>query len=114
ARLDPLGNSFYSIARVVVSDGTNDSAFATVRVISLQPDTMPNGGSDGLPDAWMTEFFGNSDPTASPNFAAGADPDGDGVSNIDEFRIGTNPMDATSKLPLCGFLVTPRAPTDLT
>lgn len=97
-RVDPLGNSSYGIARVVVSDGTNNSAFATVRVISLQLDRKPEGGSDGLPDDWMMQFFGNTDPAANPDFAASADPDGDGITNLDEFRIGTNPMDSNSKL----------------
>jgi hypothetical protein len=46
----------------------------------------------------MTQFFGDTDPAANPDFAAGADPDGDGITNLDEFRIGTNPMDSNSKL----------------
>jgi len=97
-RVDPLSGTYYSLARVVVSDGTNDSAFASVRVISLMPDQKPDSGSDGLPDDWMTQHFGNTDPAANPNFAASADFDNDGINNLDEFRIGTDPTDPNSKL----------------
>ena len=45
---------------------------------------------DGLPDAWEQRFFGST--------AVGSleDPDGDGVTNLDEFRAGTHPLDAAS------------------
>ena len=41
--------------------------------------------ADGLPDDWETENFGNFDQTA------GGDPDGDGLSNLVEYAISTNP-----------------------
>src|SRR5690606_11296473 len=43
---------------------------------------------DGLPDAWEIEHFGHLD------FNAGADPDGDGFSNLQEYEAGTSPVDA--------------------
>ena len=43
---------------------------------------------DSLPDDWETQYFGNLDQTD------GGDHDGDGLSNLDEFRAGTNPADA--------------------
>ena len=43
---------------------------------------------DQLPDAWETRFFGN---TAQ---GAAGDPDGDGITNADEFKNGTNPASA--------------------
>ncbi len=44
---------------------------------------------DGLPDWWETLYFaGNADPNA--------DPDGDGMSNLAEYRAGTNPTDRNS------------------
>jgi hypothetical protein len=42
---------------------------------------------DGLPDWWEVQY-GQAD--------AGADPDGDGVNNLQEYRAGTNPLDARS------------------
>lgn len=47
---------------------------------------------DGLPDWWETEIFGNLTHSASQ------DEDGDGFSNLDEFRSATHPQDASSRL----------------
>lgn len=45
---------------------------------------------DGLPDDWELHWFGNLAQTAS------GDPDGDGVTNINEYRAGTDPTRATT------------------
>lgn len=42
---------------------------------------------------WAIQFFGDY---TTPNTAPGADPDGDGQTNADEFAAGTNPNSATS------------------
>ena len=63
-------------------------------MVSLQPDQRPGGVSDGLPDAWVAQFFGSSSANVNPN----ADADGDGVSNLNEFRLGTDPTNAASVL----------------
>jgi hypothetical protein len=41
--------------------------------------------SDGLPDWWEIQYFGNLSQTAS------GDPDGDGLTNLQEFQQGRNP-----------------------
>jgi beta-glucanase (GH16 family) len=43
--------------------------------------------------AWQTQYFGS--PT-NANAAAGADPDGDGMSNSQEFQAGTDPTNSAS------------------
>jgi hypothetical protein len=49
----------------------------------------PSGDSDGngLPDAWEQQYFGHIG--VDPN----ADPDGDGLTNLQEFQAGTDPTD---------------------
>jgi len=42
--------------------------------------------NDGLPDCWEIAYFG-SIYTYGPN----SDPDGDGLSNLQEFQLGTDP-----------------------
>ena len=63
---------------------------ARVRTDSITPGLDSDG--NGLPDAWELLNFGatNIDPTA--------DPDNDGMSNLDEYVAGTKPKDATSGL----------------
>jgi len=52
---------------------------------------------DGIPDAWKLINFGS---LANPNAAASADPDGDGKTNLQEYRDGTNPNNPNSALAI--------------
>ncbi len=51
---------------------------------------IDDSDEDGLPDSWEMAHFGNLAQSA------GDDPDGDGTSNIAEFRLGLNPADGSS------------------
>jgi hypothetical protein len=53
----------------------------------------PDSDGDGMSDDFET-FFGAIDPNA--------DTDGDGLTNLQEFQAGTNPLDATSNLRIVG------------
>jgi hypothetical protein len=59
--------------------------------------------ADGLPDAWQTLYFGSS---TSPNAAPGADPDGDGFSNLQEYLAGTNPTKPNEAPRISNFVFT--------
>jgi hypothetical protein len=50
--------------------------------------------ADGMPDAWETQYFNG---TSATNGAAGADWDGDGVPNLDEYLAGTNPTNGNER-----------------
>lgn len=55
--------------------------------------TSPNGqdtDNDGLPDAWETQYGLNPNDATGDNGASG-DPDHDGLTNIREFQLGTDP-----------------------
>ena len=93
---DQIAPFFWDRATLKLSDGTNDSPRFDVFVRSFRRDTQPSGAVDGMPDSWMQQHFGSTVP--SGNTLATADFDEDGISNIDEYRSGTNPADATSKL----------------
>ena len=53
---------------------------------------------DGIPDSWMMQYFGHTTGLAADNSRAQDDADGDGVSNLAEYRAGTNPTNALSYL----------------
>jgi hypothetical protein len=59
-------------------------------VASLTLDVAPakDDDADGMPDRWEETYLSSGDPTGT---APHADPDGDGISNVDEYRRGTNP-----------------------
>ncbi|MCW1923291.1 S8 family serine peptidase [Luteolibacter arcticus] len=58
---------------------------------------MIDTDNDSLPDWWESEEIGN---LAS---AAASDPDGDAVTNADEFLSGSAPLDGSSKLAFASF-----------
>lgn len=66
---------------------SNASAF--VQTDTIQPGAL---APDGLPIAWLLQNFGTT------NVDANADPDGDGMSNLQEYLAGTNPNDSNSVL----------------
>jgi len=68
----------------------NDTSghIAIGNVFTVEPATDTD--RDGLPDAWEVRYFG------STGVGPDDDADGDGVSNVNEYRAGTNPKDAAS------------------
>jgi len=77
--VDPLGH-------IVESDESNN----TFRFSVVVHEDL-NG--NGLPDWWEETYFGS----ASTNHSATADSDGDGCSDGDEWRAGTDPTNAVSR-----------------
>jgi hypothetical protein len=71
---------------VVDTGGRTRTVSATLHVVAAADDDR-----DGMPDAWeRREGLEPFDRLGTS--APGDDPDGDGVSNLDEFRAGTAPM----------------------
>ncbi len=64
---------------------TNNTAVAIAAILA-------DSDHDGIPDAWMLTYFGQ--PTGDAN----ADPDGDGMTNFQEYLAGTSPIDSANVL----------------
>ncbi len=88
----PVGQK---ISATATDPNGNTSEFsANVTVTTTDTD------SDGIPDAWMIAKFGHATGLASDKSRATDDADGDGMTNLQEFRAGTDPRNATSILRL--------------
>ena len=55
---------------------------------------------DGIPDDWRLFYFGQAEPDAANQSRAGDDPDGDDMTNLEEYIADTNPLDPASRLLL--------------
>ncbi len=67
---------------------------ATWNIGGNSAETANDADQDGMPDGWESRYgLASNDPSD-----ATADLDGDGLTNLDEFRAGTNPADAASTL----------------
>jgi len=73
--------------QLVARNGAGAVTSTVVNVSFLDPDCS------GLPVAWELAYFGATG--VDPN----GDPDGDGVSNYEEFLDGTSPTNANSVMP---------------
>ncbi len=60
-------------------------------------DRSASSFGDGIPDSWRLRYFGTLNNVLSQ---ASADADGDGATNDQEYRAGTDPNDASSVLRL--------------
>lgn len=80
-----------SIARVrvhntVLSDAEIAAKYNEEAVtFNRRPLTLQDADGDGMDDRWEQRFLGGTGATA------GADPDGDGLTNLAEFQAGTDP-----------------------
>jgi hypothetical protein len=63
----------------------------------LDPDVSQVG--DGIPNSWKLQYGFNPFDSG----LAAADPDGDGLSNLQEFLDGTNPLDSSSPFHVMGI-----------
>lgn len=87
----------------LVSDGLADSAPATVTVTV----SVADADGDGLPDWWTQLHFGHPTAEAADLSRVGDDPDRDGLTNLQEFAAGSDPLRGDSTLKMAGLTMAP-------
>ena len=75
------------------------------RLVSANPNLDSVG--DGIPNWWRQLYFGGNGTTTNvPGSCATCDPDGDGMSNLQEYLAGTNPTNAASRFTITSLAFT--------
>jgi hypothetical protein len=80
---------------VRVTDGGPGPLSDTKSFTATVNNVGPDNDNDGLPDSWET-LYGLSTNSAAGNNGANGDPDGDGMTNVQEFGAGTDPTNRAS------------------
>jgi hypothetical protein len=82
----------YIITATATASSSSSQFSNTVGLVATDTD------GDGIPDNWMNAHFGHPTGQAADNSRAIDDADGDGLTNFQEFRAGTDPVVASSRL----------------
>ena len=103
SKLETNGESVYTVTNAKATQSgaysvliTNIASSSGVASFSVNVSVLPDTDLDRVPDEWETA--NGFDPNLAGDMDG--DADGDGVSNRDEYRAGTNPRDPTSFLKL--------------
>ena len=94
--VNPASGGNYGRALYRHGDGVNCSPWQPVNVIVFRRDTSPANG-DGMPDNWMIGNFGNKVASAATNTNPDQDFDKDGLTNLQEYRLGTSPISGADR-----------------
>jgi hypothetical protein len=90
--------NFGDLLQMGSGDADGDGLLNSAELAAGTNPMLSDTDADGMPDGWETQYGFN--PTSGAD--AGADPDLDGASNVQEFSAGTDPTSAASVPPSGG------------
>ena len=77
---------------------TNLAHQANIFATSIAPWGTVDSVGDGIPDEWRAYYFGGNGTTTNSQSCAACDPDGSGLSNLQDYQAGINPTNALATL----------------
>jgi hypothetical protein len=88
----------YCVAPITANEFITSNTVDVVHRHLMTNTDMPydDVNEDGIPDWWQAMYWPTFNPTLSGSWDAGADPDGDGKTNLQEYLADTNPRDPTN------------------
>jgi hypothetical protein len=91
--IDPPVTQVNGLRLIGPNGGNGADTNGFIGIYEMEIDALPpvDTDADGLPDTWMMQYFGHATAQASDSSTAGDDPDGDGLTNLQEYNAGTNP-----------------------
>ena len=96
-------NATIGARSVTVTNPDGQTATSGAGILTVVSPVDTDG--DGIPDWWMQQYFGHPTGQAGDKSLAGSDADGDGMSNLDEYRAGTDPQSPSSILRITAITV---------
>lgn len=90
-----LAVAAYFVVQIIAKPKPIDTAIVPVTNNNVQP-TNTQTPSDSLPPEWRKQFFGNEVCSEQTICGENADPDHDGLTNIEEFKNKTDPNNSDS------------------
>jgi hypothetical protein len=89
--LATAGTVYQETPATVTANYQELGGYMEIFVRNLTNDDFETYASDGLTDSWQVGYFG----VGSAQAAAGANPDGDSLTNLQEFAFGTDPSQSS-------------------
>lgn len=87
-------NVYQDTAATVQGSYRGVSGTLGLTIVNVGTDDLGLYASDGLPDAWQVQYFGQNNPLAAPS----ADASGTGQNNLLKYTAGLIPTDHNSRL----------------